>query len=310
MSEPHGHSHAHEVHGHGDERRLGWALALTGAFMLAEIGGGLLAHSLALLADAGHMLSDTFSLALAFAALRFARRPADRHRSYGYRRMQVLAAFTNGLLLLGISLIILIEAAQRMFKPVEVMGTPMLVIASLGLVVNIGAFALLHSADQGNLNIRGAVLHVLGDLLGSVAAIAAAIIILLTGWMPADPLLSVLVAGMIIRGSFPIMREAAHILLEGTPRGFDPDEIAATVEAEIADVDDVHHVHIWALDPDRPLITMHVRLAPGADARRGLEDVQRVLEERYAIDHATVQIEDGACLDEHAHVSTQAAHAH
>lgn len=301
----HDHEHGHEHIGSGaDERRLRLALILTGTFMVAEVAGGLLSGSLALLADAGHMLSDTFSLGLAYVALRIARRPADPKRSYGYKRAQVLAAFTNGILLAGIALLIVIEAAHRLFSPVTVLGGPMLAIAALGLIVNLFVFRLLGHANERNLNVKSALWHVIGDLLGSVAAIAAAVIILATGWMPADPILSVLVAGLIMAGAVPIMRESGHILLEGTPRGFSAAEVTQAL-MQLPELADVHHVHIWSLDHDEPLITLHVVLRDGVTASAGLELVQTKLKERFGLTHATIQVEE-SCADEHkdAHVAT------
>ena len=301
------HAHDHEDHEHGrghshigpgtDEGRLRLALLLTGGFMLAEAAGGFFAGSLALLADAGHMLSDTFSLGLAYVALRIASRPADNKRSYGYARAQVLAAFTNGVLLAVISLLILIEAAHRLLSPYTVMGGPMLAIAAAGLLVNLFVFRLLGHANAENLNIKGALWHVVGDVLGSVAAIAAAVIILMTRWMPADPILSVFVAGLIIAGAFPIVRESGHILLEGTPRGHSAQEVSETLIKELPELADVHHVHIWSLGHDEPLITLHVVLRDGVDAHAGLELVQAKLKERFGLTHATIQIEE-ACADE------------
>jgi len=281
-----------------DERRLRLALLLTGGFMLVEAAGGLFSGSLALLADAGHMLSDTFSLGLAYAALRIAGRPADSERSYGYRRAQVLAAFTNGLLLAGIALLIVIEAMHRLFSPVTVLGGPMLGIATAGLLVNIFVFRLLGNAHEANINIRGALWHVLGDLLGSIAAIGAAVIILATNWMPADPILSILVAAIIAAGAIPIMREAGHILLEGTPRGFSAAEVTRALMLEVPELTDVHHVHIWSLDHNEPLITLHVVLRDGIDAHAGLERVQAKLIERFGLTHATIQVEE-SCADNH-----------
>jgi cobalt-zinc-cadmium efflux system protein len=302
----HGHSHGISRHGdpqHADENRLRLALILTGGFMFAEAAGGLLSGSLALLADAGHMLSDTFSLGLAYFALRIAHRPADHERSYGYRRMQVLAAFANGIMLAGLALLIFIEAARRLFSPVPVMGGAMLGIASLGLLVNLFAFRLLHGASKGNLNIQGAIAHVIGDLLGSVAAIAAALIILFTGRVAADPILSVVVAALIVRGAVPVIREAGHILLEGTPRGLSAKSVSEALLKDLPELEDVHHVHIWSLDPKEPLITLHVVLREGIAAHRGLELVQAKLKERFGLTHATIQVEEAACADGHHDVA-------
>ena len=194
----HHHTHSHADPSGGNEKRILWAMALTGSFMFAEVIGGILSGSLALIADAGHMLTDFAALALSWAAFRASRRPNDTKRTYGYHRFQVLAAFVNGLTMVLIVGWILFEAVRRLMEPVEILAGPMLVIAALGLVVNIIAFAILHSGAKENLNMQGAALHVLGDLLGSVGAIAAAGIILWTGWTPIDPLLSVLVALLIL----------------------------------------------------------------------------------------------------------------
>ena len=201
------------------------ALVLTGGFMVVEVIGGLAAGSLALLADAGHMLTDTLSLALAFVAFRIGRWPHDARRTYGYHRFQVLAAFVNGLTLVAIVGWIAIEAIRRLLEPVEVLGGLMLAVAVIGLVVNIAAFAILHGGDRRNLNLRGAALHVLADMLGSVAAIVAALVISITGWMPIDPLLSLLVVLLILRSAWFLLRRSGHILLEGAPEWLDEAEL-------------------------------------------------------------------------------------
>jgi cobalt-zinc-cadmium efflux system protein len=193
------------------------ALVLTATFMVVEVIGGILSGSLALLADAGHMLTDTMALTLAAVAFGVSARPADSKRSYGYHRFQILAAFVNGLSLLLIVGWILIEAVRRLISPPDVMGKTMLIVASAGLLVNIVAFIILHGGDRENLNIRGAALHVAGDLLGSIAAIVAAIVIIFTAWMPIDPILSVVVALLILRSAWYLVKRSAHILLEGAP---------------------------------------------------------------------------------------------
>ena len=293
----HEHSHDHDQQ-HTAERRLLWAFLLTASFMLVEVAGGLLSGSLALLADAGHMLTDAASLALAWGASRASRRPADALRSYGYHRAQVLAALINGMALVGIVAWIVIEAVQRIMTPVPVLGGLMLGVAVLGLLVNVGAFALLHGGREHNLNVQGAFLHVLGDLLGSVAAIVAAGVILWTGWMPIDPLLSLLVALLILRSAWALVRRSAHILLEGTPEGLDVDLLRSELHEAVPAVRDVHHVHVWSLTPQRPLLTMHVDVDAGADSNQVLADLKGILQQRFGIDHSTIQIECGACVDE------------
>ena len=291
--------HRHE-HGFTDERRMLVALVLTGGFMVAEIIGGLISGALALLADAGHMLTDTAALAMAFMAARMGRRPADALRSYGYHRLQILAAFVNGLAFVAIVGWILVEAVQRLLAPHEILGDLMLVVAVLGLLVNIVAFAVLHPGARTNLNLRGAAVHVLGDLLGSVAAITAAVVILLTGWTPVDPLLSVVVALLILRSAWVVVRESAHVLLEGTPQDVDVALLRATLRDSSPAIQDIHHVHVWSLTPERPLLTLHVRIGEGADCTAVLHEVKRVLAERFGIRHSTIQVEQGTCVDEHA----------
>jgi cobalt-zinc-cadmium efflux system protein len=272
-------------------------MLVTGAFMVVEVIGGLLSGSLALLADAGHMLTDTASLALAWVAFRLGRKPADNARSYGYQRFQVLAAFVNGATLLAIVGWITVEAVGRLLNPQPVMGGTMIAVAVLGLIVNLVAFRLLHGGDQHNLNLRGAALHVLGDLLGSVAAIAAAVVILTTGWTPIDPLLSLLVAGLILRSAWMLVRQSGHILLEGTPSHLDIEEIKRELPAAVPAISDVHHVHAWSLTAERPLVTLHANVREGADHGRVLQAIKRHLSERFAVEHSTVQLEPGPCAD-------------
>lgn len=296
-SHAHGSAHGHHHHG-ANERRTFWAAVLTCGFMLVEATGGALAGSLALIADAGHMLTDGIALALAWVAFRLARRPADHKRTYGFDRFQILVAFGNGLALLLLVAWIAYEAVDRFFEPVEVLGGPMLAIAVLGLFVNVGAFLLLHGADRGNLNIRGAMLHVLGDLLGSVAAIVAAGVILVTGWMPIDPLLSLLVVLLILRSAWKLVREAAHILIEGAPSANHVRDIEDDLVGTIGAVEDIHHIHVWSLTQERPMITLHARVVAGTDTDGVTAEIVRRLRDHHGVGHATVQIEYGRCADD------------
>jgi cobalt-zinc-cadmium efflux system protein len=273
--------------------------------MLIQAAGGLLSGSLALLADAGHMLADVAALALAWIALRLARKPSDALRSYGYHRFQILAAYTNGVALFGIAAWIVIEAFRRLQEPSEVLGGPMLAVALAGLVVNVIGFFVLRSADRRDLNVRAALLHVLGDLLGSVAAIAAAIVILVTGWTPIDPILSMFITLLILRGALDVVRRSAHILMEGVPEGFLEEELKADLVREVRGVTGVHHVHAWLLSSERSLVTLHLQLAPGTDPIAAVHAVKHRLAERHGIGHSTVQVEVGECPD-HA----PAPHAH
>nr|MBS0021146.1 cation transporter [Gammaproteobacteria bacterium] len=292
--------HRHDAgHGHAitNEQRVLWALLLTGAFMVVEVIGGMLSGSLALLADAGHMLTDAASLALAWLAFRLGRRAPDQDRSYGYHRLQVLAAFLNGITLFGIVVWIVFEAVLRLLEPSQVLAGPMLAVAFVGLLANAAAFLLLHPGAKENLNMRGAAVHVLGDLLGSVAAIIAGLVILLTGWMPIDPLLSLVVAALILRSAWDVVRRTSHILLEGTPEGLDVSSLPTVLKSTVPGVKDVHHVHAWSLTTDRPLLTMHVDVQPDADPLKALRDIKRFLREQFGIAHSTVQIEQGHCVD-------------
>ncbi len=296
----HTHSHGHDhVHGAGaSERRIGLAALVTGLFMLAEVAGGILSGSLALIADAGHMLTDCAGLALAWLGFRIARRPADRKRSYGYGRFGVLVAFANGLLLFAVAGWIVVEAVHRIRAPTPVLGGVMFWVALAGLGVNILSLHLLAGGDRGNLNVRAALLHVAGDLLGSVAALAAAVTILMTGWMPIDPILSVLVAVLILGSAARIVRDAGHILLEGTPAGLDPRQIEQDLEASVPGVRDVHHVHAWSLSQDRPIVTLHARISSdGAAPEAVTSAIKKRLKTVYGVDHATVEIEFERCAD-------------
>jgi len=290
------HDHSHTGHSHApkvDEKnrnRVGLAAALTGLFMIAEVVGGLISGSLALLADAGHMMTDFAALAMAWGAFSIAKRPANWRLSYGYDRVSILVAFVNGLTLFALSIWIIWEAIQRILEPGDVLAGPMLWVAIAGLVVNLVVFKILMGADQHNLNIRGAVLHVLGDLLGSVAAIAAAIIILLTGWMLADPLLSVLVALLILRSAWFLIRDSAHVLLQGAPNGLDKREIEADLLQEIPELRRVEHVHAWSVTPERPILTLNAFIDPVEKIEPVAARIKARLLEKFHIDHATIDV--------------------
>lgn len=265
--------------------------------MLAEIAGGLISGSLALLADAGHMATDFAALALAWTGMRLARRPAGGEHSYGWARFTVLAAFANGLALFAIAAWIVIEAAGRLAAPAPILGGTMLWIAALGFLVNLAAFGILSRGDASSLNIRAATLHVLGDLLGSVAAIVAALVIMATGWTPIDPILSVLVALLILRSAWAVTADSARILLEAAPHGADREDLAADLADAIPGVADAHHIHVWSLTETRTLATLHIRLAQGADAEATVAAVKARLSEAHGIGHATVEAERSRCAD-------------
>jgi cobalt-zinc-cadmium efflux system protein len=300
------HSHAvHEHHAHDHDNAhgvqsttiLAFAFALTFTFMLVEVIGGWLAGSLALLADAGHMMTDAAALALAWAASRIAARPADSLRSFGYQRTRVIATFVNGCALLFIVAWIVIEAVQRLLNPEPVEALTVIWIGTLGFVTNLIVFALLRRGHAHDMNIAAATLHVIGDLLGSVAAVLAAIVILYTGWTIADPISSLLVSALIVRSAWTLVRRSTHILMEGTPEGLDVDELRRTLEQRIPAIRDVHHVHLWLVGPQEPLMTMHATIVPGANQAVVLRETKAVLQERFGIRHATIQIEVEECAD-------------
>jgi cobalt-zinc-cadmium efflux system protein len=300
------HDHSHGTgNGRANERRMLVAAFLTGGFMLAEVVGGLISGSLALLADAAHMLTDFAALKLAWLAFRFSRWPADRQRTYGFDRLQILVAYSSGLSLFVIAGFIFYEAIERLNEPVAVLGGTMLAVAIAGLVVNIIVFAILHRGDRENLNIRAASVHVLGDLLGSIGAIVAAVLIITMGWLAADPLISIVVAVLVLYSASKVVRDSAHILIEGAPVGILPADIEADLEANIAEIDDVHHVHAWSITQERPMVTLHARLCDDGNAVAAIHAIKTRLRERFGIAHATVEIELVQCADslthEHAH---------
>lgn len=289
----HGHDHAHH-HAIDDtadgRRRVAIAACLTFGFMIAEVIGGVISGSLALLADAAHMMTDAGSLGLAWLGFKLAERPADASRSFGWARFKVLAAFVNGLALLVLAAWIILEAIQRLSDPQPVMGNLLLVVACIGLLVNIAAFFVLHGGDQDDLNMRGALWHVAGDLLGSIAAIGAAITIIYTGWMPIDPILSALVAVIIAIGGYRIVRSTGHILIEGVPAGLSPDAIQDDLRAFLTEASDVDHIHAWALNESKFLVTLDVTARSGACPESLRRAVKARLKEEFGVDHVTVEI--------------------
>jgi cobalt-zinc-cadmium efflux system protein len=299
----HGPGHSHDLGG-TDKKRVLAVAVLTGGFMVAEAVAGLITGSLALLADAGHMLTDSIALWLAWYAFHLSDRPATKRHTYGLGRVKTLVAYTNGITIFAVALWICYEAVIRFINPSPVLGGPMLVVASLGLLVNIAGFVILHGGDRESLNMRGAIIHVLGDMLGSVAAIVAAIVIIFTGWTPIDPILSVLVSVLILSTAWSLMRDAAHLLLEGTPGRIDRDAIVDDLQKSIKGLREVHHMHVWSLDGKKNMATLHACLEEGADASAAVTQIKMRLAATHGIEHATVEPEYGVCADarpEHLH---------
>lgn len=288
----HGHDHSHTPAITIDnERKVLWSFGLIFIFMLVEVAGGVLSGSLALLADAAHMLTDAAALALAYAAFRFGRRAADSRRTFGYLRFEVVAGLINAITLFGIVGWIVHEAWHRFQVPQPILAGPMFFVALAGLVVNIIVLWILTRGDTDHVNIRGAVLHVMGDLLGSVGALAAAILIYLTGWTPIDPILSVLVSLLILRSAWKLAGQSLHILLEGAPHHATPEMIERHLLAHVPGLAAAGHIHVWSITSGRTLATMHVRPTNDADARLVVRAVERELEGHFGIEHATVAVD-------------------
>jgi len=298
----HAHVHAHGAAAQGRERRLLAAFGLTTLMLLLEAAGGWWSGSLALLADAGHMLVDALALLLAFFGAWLARRPADARRTYGYGRMEVLAGFVNALTQFVLVGFIAWEAAGRLLhlERIHILSGVMLSIAVAGLLVNLLVLRMLHDHAHDDVNMGAASLHVLGDLFGSLGAVLAAAAVRWLGWNWADPLLSLLVSLLILAGAWRLLRTSSHILLEGAPEGMDPHEVEAGVREADTVIRGVHHLHVWQLASGSRMATLHVDLHDDRQGGRALVAIRKVLRERFGIHHVTVQIDPGDCPDEAA----------
>lgn len=283
-------------------RRLVLVLVLVVGYLVAEVIGGVLTNSLALLADAGHMFTDAAGIGLALFAIWFARRPSTPEKSFGYYRVEIFAAMLNAVLLFAVAAYILYEAMQRFAAPPEVIGLPMLAIASGGLIVNLVSMRLLHGGAQTSLNLRGAYLEVMGDLLGSAAVIVAGVVIILTGWTPIDPIASVLIAALILPRTWSLLREAVDILLQATPKGVDLDEVRRHL-LRARGVIDVHDLHAWTLTSGVNVVSLHAVMAPGAEPASVLDELCACLTDDFDMEHSTVQLEsaDRRRLEHGAH---------
>jgi cobalt-zinc-cadmium efflux system protein len=282
--------HSHDHVRREDRRALAAALVLVTAFLGVEAAAGFLADSLALLADAAHMLSDSGSLGLALFAVWIAERPATPERSFGFRRVEILAALANGVALVAVAIWIFIEAGRRLMDPAEPLGGWMLGVGVAGLAVNLAAAAILARRASDSLNVRAALRHVLADLAGSLGVIGAAAAILVTGWLYADPVVSVLIGVLVLASSWTILRESVGILLEATPRGLDAEEVGRTM-AELPGVREVHDLHIWTITSGFPALSAHVLVDAGADCHGLRLQLERRLRERFGLDHTTLQVD-------------------
>ena len=283
------HAHAHDHGREGTRRALAITLALTSAFLVAEVVGGILTGSLALLADAAHMLSDSFSLGIALIAVWLAQRPATPQRTFGFKRAEILAALANGVTLVAISIWIFVEAIRRLDDPGEILGGWMLAVAVVGLIVNAVAIAVLHRQADSSLNVAAAMRHVIADLLGSVGVIVAALIILVTGWEYADPIVSLLIGVLILASSWTILRDTTQILLEGAPPGIDVSEVGREM-ASVPGVVEVHDLHVWMITSGFPALAAHVLVAEDDDCHLKRLEISEMLHTRFGIDHSTLQM--------------------
>jgi cobalt-zinc-cadmium efflux system protein len=291
-------SHDHHASHVGIERRFLLSLALTGLIFLVELIGGLLTRSLALTSDAAHVFLDVFALLLSYVAIRLASLPPNDRHTYGYHRLQVLAALANGATLLLVAVEIFREAIGRFSDPESILAGPMLVVAVIGLAVNLVVAFVLRGHDHDNLNVRSAFLHVLGDALASVGVIVAGVVIILTGWTVVDPLMSILIGIIILVGSGNVLRDALHILVEGVPRGLTASEVAEAMN-EVPGVSKVHDLHVWTVSPGYVALSAHVVLNDQSlsEAQSIMEDLKATLSGQFGIEHTTIQVECKSCAE-------------
>lgn len=284
-----GHSHATVRAGH--ERKLWMALGLTGSFMIAEVIGAFVTGSLALLSDAAHMMTDTLALAISLVAIQVAKRAADRKRTFGYARFEILAAAFNALLLFGVAFYILYEAYLRLQAPAEIQSTGMLVIAVLGLIVNLISMRLLSAASGESLNVKGAYLEVWSDMLGSIGVIIAAVLIMLTGWGWVDSVVAAAIGFWVVPRTWTLLKASMNVLLQGVPDGIDIDAVEQAIHA-VPGVREVHDLHIWALTSGKNVLSTHLVVDPAQGSEQQvLAQVTELLHEQFEISHVTIQIE-------------------
>lgn len=291
------HSHSQEEHGHGghshgnaDRRALAVVFALTTSFLVVEVVGGLLTGSLALLADAGHMASDSASIGLALVAFWLSAKPATPNRSFGYKRAEILAALFNGMTLVAISIWIFVEAFRRLQDPPEILGGWMLVVAVSGLVINLVGAAILMRSEGESLNLQGALRHVIADVLGSVGAVGASLVIIFTGWAYADPIISAVIGLLVLGSSWKLLRDSVNVLLERTPRGLDAERIGEKLVG-MEGVEEVHDLHVWEITSGFPALAAHVLVGRDEDCHARRRDLERLLAREYGVEHTTLQVD-------------------
>jgi cobalt-zinc-cadmium efflux system protein len=300
MGAGHDHGGGHAGHNHGagaSTKRLAIALGLTTTFLIAELVGAFVFDSLALLSDAAHMFTDSAALAIALAAVKIGQRPPDDQRTFGYRRFEILAAAFNAILLFAVAGYVLIEGIGRFFTPRPVESVGMLVVASIGLIVNLISMRILAGGKEDSLNVKGAYLEVWADMLGSLGVIGAAIAIYFTGRNWIDPVVAIAIGLWVLPRTWTLLRDTTHILLQGVPRGFDLNAIRAAM-GEVSGVMGVHDLHLWSVAGDDASLTAHVAVADGNNAETIRRALTEMLESRFAIHHATIQTETEPCGDE------------
>ena len=289
-SHPHSHSHAHDVRSDADRRYLTIALALILGFMAFEVVVGIISHSLALLSDAGHMLTDAGALVLSLAVLRLVKRPAGGYFTYGMRRAEVLSGQANGAVLLVLAALVIYEAIWRLIRPLEVAGVLVTAVAGVGVMVNLAAAWILAKANRQSLNVEGSFQHIVTDLYAFIGTLVAGIVIVWTGFNRADAIASLFVAVLMLRSGVDLQRRTMRVLLESAPGGIMPDEVGLAM-ARTPDVREVHDLHLWELAPGQPILTAHVLVARGADCHAIRRTLDGMLHQQFNIDHTTLQVE-------------------
>ncbi|GAB6009085.1 cation diffusion facilitator family transporter [Dysgonomonas reticulitermitis] len=292
MGNNHNHEHSHSHNHNANKKALTISFILIAGFMFVEFVGGYLTNSLALISDAGHMLSDAVALGLSLSALIFGAKAATPSKTYGYKRFEILAALLNGIVLVSLAVFICKEAIERLSAPPHVIGKGMMIISIVGLLINIMVAWILHSqgSTKENLNVRSAFLHVIGDLLGSVGAIIAAVLIMLFGWYIADPIASIIVSVLVLYSGWNVLKESINILMEAKPANINSERVTELLKS-IDGVEDIHDLHIWMITSEFTSMTVHLHVKENADRDLILEQAKHIMQEKYGIKHVTIQIE-------------------
>ena len=308
MADHHGHDHSHAVVTDENSKKLTFALLLTSSFLVVEVVAGFITQSLALLSDAAHMFTDAAALAIALVAIKIGKLPADNKRTFGYQRFEILAALFNALMLFVVAIYILYEAYQRFSTPPEIQSMGMLIVASIGLVINLISMRILFSSSQESLNIKGAYLEVLSDALGSVGVILGALLIYFTGWMWVDTVIAVLIGFWVLPRTWILLKQSINILLEGVPEEIDIEKLRHDL-LQLNNVESIHQLKVWAISSKNIHLTVHL-YAPNADRTQLYKEAMEMLSHQHGITEMVLQIEEEACLAEEGHHHTLDEHSH